>query len=280
MSPQVIRVARFLAVSTFIYGLFFVRGITAGHYLDWSLDFQIADCIEIIIFTVPLTYSMLRWLSSKPHYFQDACWLALSFSVPYAIYDFVLLGYIRGYGLEYLSTFWFLTVFYFITLVEIPVIGYLMYRDDPVVTKGHLSMLLIVVVSWGLNWWEGSFSGHYFDWALNMKIVRMTNVVMMLAPISWLTLRMTSRPTECRENAAWLALYFSFTFALLDFLYLGIVQGHGLGYVRIFWHASILYPLFWIVIPGVGLLIERSVAETTEDESRTRLSRNERQAVP
>lgn len=280
MPAQAMKATRFLLIATAIYGLFFLRGMAADHYLDWSLDFKIGDCIEIIIFTVPLTYLVLRRLSSKPEYFRDACWLALSFSIPYGIYDLILLGYVRGHGINYLSTFWFLTIFYFVALIEIPVIGYIMHRDDPSVTKAHLSMLAVAVLSWGLNRWEGSFSNHYSDWALNMKIVRTTNVVLMLAPICWITLRLTSRPGEYRRNAAWLALYFSFTFVLFDYLYTGIARGNGLTYIPTFWHASILYPIFWIEIPGIGAFIERTAHAQGPNGAEASIPREEQQETP
>lgn len=252
MALKSLLIFRFFGFATFIYILFVIRGLPSHHYLDWSLDFKIGDCIEIILFTVPLTYLVLKWFSRKPDYFKDSLWLALSFSVPYAVYDFIFLGLLKGYGLDYPGTFWFLTIFYLIVLVEIPVIGYLMQRDDREVTKSHLLMLVTAVISWGLNWWEGSFSDHFAAWALNMKIIHLVNVVLILLPVGFGVLQFCSTEAGIFKSACWLALYFSFVFILFDFLYLGIARGHGLSYIVSNWHAAALYPLFWIEIPLIG----------------------------
>lgn len=126
---------KFFLTAAVVYLLFLVRGFHNNHYLDWSLDFQIADCLEIMIFTLPLAYLPLKWFSTKHDYFKDSIWFALCFSIPYVIYDLVYVGIIRGHGLGFLSTFWFLTIFYFLVLIEIPVIGFLMQQDDPKVAK-------------------------------------------------------------------------------------------------------------------------------------------------
>ena len=62
--------------ATIFYFLFLIRGLHNNHYLDWSLDFQIADCIEIMIFTLPMVYFPLKWISQRENYFKDSIWLA------------------------------------------------------------------------------------------------------------------------------------------------------------------------------------------------------------
>lgn len=253
---------KFFLTGAVVYFLFIVRGLQNNHYLDWSLDFQIGDCLEIIIFTLPLAYLPLKWFSDKDNYFKDSIWFALCLSVPFVIYDLVYVGVIRGHGLGYFSTFWFLTIFYFIVLVEIPLIGYLMRKDDPKIEKKHFSMLLTAIIAWLLNWWEGSFSNHYLDWSLNMKIIRLTNVVLLIWPITFFVLRSQSTNDERLKDACLLAIYFSFIFILFDFLYLGISKGRGLGYIREYWFSSVFYPIFWMEMPLIGWFMKRKGKET------------------
>lgn len=260
MPAKPIRILQFLSISTMIYFAFLIRGMAANHYMDWSLDFKIGDCIEIILFTLPLTYLLLKWLSTKQNAFRDSLWLGLSFSIPYVLYDALFLGFYKGYGAAYLGSHWFLTIFYVIAPVEIAVIGYLVQNDDGEMAKTHLQMLSVSIAAWGLNWWEGSFSHHYIDWPLNMKIVRLSNIGLILLPLTWILLRWRSRPGEFSAQARWLAFYLSATFALFDFFYLGIARGYGAEHVSSLWHVAVFYPIVWIEVPWIGWLMDRKAA--------------------
>ena len=173
------------------------------------------------------------------------------------IYDALYLGLFKGFGFGYFREFWFLTIFYFIVWVEMPVIGYLMQADDPKVTKKHLLMLSIAVMAWWLNWWEGSASHHYLDMALNMKMARLINVVLILLPIIYLALKLNSSKAQYFKDAVFLALYLTSVFVLFDFFYLAISEDHGLRYLIDYWFATLLYIIFWIEIPLLGRLMQK-----------------------
>jgi len=243
---------KFFLTSVSIYLAFVLRGLHNNHYLDWTVDFQIGDCVEILLFAAPLIYVPLKRFSRKGEYVKDSVWFALCLSLPFAALDWIYLGWWKGHGLTYFRTFWFLTIFYFIVLVEAPVIGYLMQQDDRRVTRRHLVMLLLAVAAWLLNAWEGASSDHYLTWSLNMKLVRLTNVALLSS-----TLVLVDEATsEDRDRAAagwFLPLYFSFVFMVLDFLYLGVSKGHGLDYLLRYWFVTAFYPIFWIAMMGAGL---------------------------
>ena len=251
-------------VAVAVYLLFLIRGLPNNHFLEWTLDFKIADCIEIIIFTLPLVYFTLRWFSNKADYFKDSIWFAFCVSVPFLILDIVYVGIIRGHGIEYLKSHWFLTIFYFIVWIEVPVIGYLMHKGDLNITKKHLMMLSIAIVMWLLNLWEGSHSNHFLEWSLNMKITRLINIVLMLLPIAYLILRFYSDKNHYFRDAALLALYVSCIFILFDFLYLGINNQYWLQYIQDYWFVTILYLIFWIEIPLIGLVMQRFRAQSIQ----------------
>ena len=249
----------FFVAANVVYLFFVIRGLPNHHYLDWSREFQIGDCIAIIIFTVPLVYLVLKCFSSKQDYLKDAVWFAFFTSVPFLIYDSVYLGVIKGFGFSFLKEFWFLTIFYFIVWVEMPVIGYLMQIDDPKTTKKHLVMLLIAVVAWWLNWWEGSYSQHHLDLALNMKIARLINIVLMLLPVVYLILKFYSSKTQYLKDTVLLAIYMTFVFGLFDFFYLAISLDYGLRYLIDYWSVTVLYVIYWIEFPLVGRVMQKQV---------------------
>lgn len=246
-------------VANIIYLFFVIRGLPNRHYLDWPREFQIGDCIAIIIFTIPLVYLVLRWLSRRQDYVNDSFWFAFFTSVPFLVYDAFYLGIFKGFGFGYFGEFWFLTIFYFIVWVEMPLIGYLMQADDPKITKKHLFMLLVAVVAWWLNWWEGSYSHHYLELALNTKLARLINIVLMLLPIIYLVLKFHSSAAQYFKDAVFLALYLTFVFVLFDFFYFAISHGHGLRYLIDYWFVTVFYVIFWIEIPLVGRMMQKGV---------------------
>ena len=255
---KITKYLKFFLTAIAIYLIFLIRGLPNNHYLEWTQKFHIADCIEIIIFTLPIVYFTLRWFSKKTDYFKDSIWFAFFLSIPFLILDIVNVGIIRGHGIGYFSTFWFLTIFYFIVWIEVPIIGYLMHKDDHKITKKHLMIFSIAVVMWLLNFWEGSYSNHYLNWSLNMKITRITNILLILMPIAYLLLRFYSSKKQYFRDAGLISLYFSCIFILFDFLYLGISKNYWLQYIQDYWFITIFYPIFWIEIPLIGWFMQRN----------------------
>ena len=133
-----------------------------------------------------------------------------------------------------------------------------MHKDDPQITKKHFVMLSIAIIMWLLNLWEGSHSNHYLDWSLNMKIVRLTNILLILMPVVYLALRFNSSKQNYLKDATLLSLYLSCVFVLFDFLYLGIDKHFGLDYIREYWFVTLFYPIFWIEIPLTGCIMQRN----------------------
>jgi len=257
MKKDKVKYVRLFLAASVVYLIFIIRGLPNNHYLDWSIDFQIGDCLELMLITIPLGYLLLKWFSSKQDYYIDSIWLAFFTSVPFFIYDSFYLGIFKGFGLNFIYEFWFLTIFYFIVWIEFPIIGYLMQKDDPKITKKHFIMLLVAIIGWLLHWWEGSYSNHYLDWALNTKIIRLTNILLILLPLVYFVLRFYSNKDQYLKDAGFLALYLSFIFVLFDFFYLNISKGYGLRYIKDYWFVTLFYPIFWIEIPLIGWVMQR-----------------------
>ena len=253
MSSTMRRRLKLLSISLGIYILFVVRGLASHHYVDWSLDYQIGDCFEIIIFSVPIAYGALRWASTREHFLSDSVWFGIFLSVPFAMVDTLLLGVHRGYGVGYLHKFWFLVIiFYFITPIEMPLVGYLMHRSDKRLTLQHLTMLLIAVACWLLNYWEGQPSHHYASWTLDMKIARLGNVMLILPLVVVGFLCFQSARGRYHRDSLWSSGYLTFLFVHFDFIYLGVARGHGLRYLTDYWFVSPFYLLFCIEVPLIG----------------------------
>ncbi len=55
----------------------------------------------------------------------------------------------------------------------------------------------------------------------------------------------------------WFAFYASVLIFILDFIYVGIVQGYGIDFVFSHWPQSIAYVYVWINLPLVGVAMKR-----------------------
>jgi len=247
-----------------IYLLFIIRGLPNNHYLDWPQYYHIIDCLELMVVSIPLTYLVLKWFSSPEYYYKDSIWFAFFTSVPFFIFDLIYLGIFENFGINFIYEFWFLTIFYFIVWVEMPIIGYLMQKDDADITKKHIVMLLVAIIGWLLNWWIGLHSNHYLDWTLNLKIIRITNILFILSPIVYFVLRFHSSKDQYLKDAGFLSLYLTFIFVLFDFLYLGISKDYSLRYIIDFWFVTLFYPVFLIEIPLIGLVMKRFRAQPAQ----------------
>jgi hypothetical protein len=111
-----------------VWIIFFLLGLFNNHYQTWSLDMQLIHCGDIVLLVWPMVYVVLKKISNK-NYFLHSIWFAFYGSVPLALLDYVYLHGIKGYDFSYLSTHWYLTIFYFIVWIEMPLIGYYLEKN-------------------------------------------------------------------------------------------------------------------------------------------------------
>ncbi len=249
---------RMFSISTIIYVLFILRGLSTNHFLGLPLDFYFFETFEIIIFLIPAGIFILKLVSSKENYVKDAAWLAFYTTILFVVYDFIFLGIFKGFGFAYLGKWWFLTIFYVILWFEFPIVGYLMKKNDLKLEKKHFLMIGISFVCWIINYWGGLASNHFQSWMVDMKLMRISNIPLILIPIVILFLRHNSDKKNYLKDAWVFAMYMIFVFILCDFQYLGIAKGSGLGYIIDYWFAALFYPIFLFTIPLIGWLMKRS----------------------
>lgn len=243
---------KFVVIVIAIYVVFVIRGLSTNHYQDLQLDFIFIDNLEIFMWLIPACFIILKFVSRKQDYFKDSFWLTFYATVPFVCFDLIFLGGIKGYGVGYFGRWWFLTLFYFILWVEFPIVGYLMQIDDREVEKKHLLIIAIASSCWLVNFWEGKSSSHFQQWTLDMKLMRLSNIPLILLLITWLFLRHFSHRKSYLKDGCLMALYFMFVFLLCDLHYLAVYKKFGIYYWVDNWFVALFYPLFWIVIPATA----------------------------
>ena len=83
-----------------------------------------------LVVLIPITgvvYLVLRG-EKRERRLRVSAWFAFYFTVPLAIYDWLYCGVYLGHGLQFLSRFWYLSVYYAIPWVVLPTVALMLNR--------------------------------------------------------------------------------------------------------------------------------------------------------
>ena len=118
-----------LGYSFITWFTFYLIGLPE-YYQQWYFWAKVFVLFLVTGIYVPITrYTLNRYWSDGQH-FINACWLALYLTVPLFSYDYLLLGWYKGLGIQFVIPYWYLTFFYFSFWIQFPAIGWWMERQD------------------------------------------------------------------------------------------------------------------------------------------------------
>jgi hypothetical protein len=83
-----------------------------------------------LVVLAPITavvYFVLRGVR-RGRRLQMSVWIAFYFTVPLAIYDWLYCGVNLGHGMQFISTFWYLSVYYIIPWLLLPTVALMLDR--------------------------------------------------------------------------------------------------------------------------------------------------------
>ena len=110
-----------------IWFIFLLAGLPSDYFQTWSFSAQLWLSAFAFVLLLPLTYIVLRQIW-KENYLKNSLWFAFYASVPLILYDYIYVGLIKGLGHSYIFSHWYLTIFYFIVWIEIPLVGWIMQK--------------------------------------------------------------------------------------------------------------------------------------------------------
>ncbi len=119
-----------LAIYSFITWLTFYLIGLPDYYQSWPLWSKIVICIAVTLAYFPITAASLRKFWHDGQHLKNSCWLALYLTLPFFIYDYLLLGLYLGLGIELVIPYWYLTLFYFSFWVQFPLVAYWLIRAE------------------------------------------------------------------------------------------------------------------------------------------------------
>lgn len=119
---------RIYLYATFFWLIFWFAGLPF-YYQQYSGIFMIWVLVLVLLVFAMIFYYILGKISRvKRIYF--ALWLAFYFSLPLAAYNALYCGLYLGYGLSFLSRFWYLTVYYILPWILLPVLAIIRNRQN------------------------------------------------------------------------------------------------------------------------------------------------------
>jgi len=112
---------RLLLIATCVWAGFWVGGLPSYYQQYSTTSMVIFDLVVLVPITV-LVYLVVRGLKRERR-LKVSVWFAFYFTVPLAIYDWIYCGVYLGHGIQFLARFWYLSVYYVIPWIVMPMVA-------------------------------------------------------------------------------------------------------------------------------------------------------------
>ena len=114
---------RIFLIATAVWIAFWLAG-QPFYYQQYPSRLMIWFVALLLIPIAAIVYFVLRRLHPGRR-LTIALWLAFYYTVPLAIYDWLFCGLYLGHGVQFISRYWYLTVYYAIPWILLPLVAYL-----------------------------------------------------------------------------------------------------------------------------------------------------------
>ncbi|HEX9071255.1 MAG TPA: hypothetical protein VF852_04815 [Pseudolabrys sp.] len=110
---------KLFVIATVAWALFWVIGLPA-YYQQYSTPFMVwFDALALL--PLGLIFLLVLRRVRPGRRMQRSLWMAFYFTVPVAIYDWLYCGLFLGYGLSFVLVYWYLSVYYVLPWLVLPV---------------------------------------------------------------------------------------------------------------------------------------------------------------
>ena len=119
---------KIFSIVTAAWAIFWLIG-WPEYYLQYSFRFMLL--FDAVVFVV-LWFVVYRVLKHTPRNYRIplSLWLAFYITIPLFFYDYLYCGVYLGYGISFVSAFWFLSIYYVIPWIICPVTAFWQNRYD------------------------------------------------------------------------------------------------------------------------------------------------------
>lgn len=112
---------RLFLAATCVWVTFLIGGLPSYYQQYSTLSMLFFDILVLVPIT-GVAYLVLRG-EGRERRLTVSVWIAFYFTVPLAIYDWLYCGVFLGHGMQFLSRFWYLSVYYAIPWVLMPIVA-------------------------------------------------------------------------------------------------------------------------------------------------------------
>lgn len=104
---------------------FYLIGLP-DYYQSWWFEAKLAICVLVTLAYFPVTaYTLKKYWNNGKH-LSNSMWLAFYLTLPFFVYDYLLLGCYKELGIGFVKPYWYLGFFYFSFWLQFPYIGWRM----------------------------------------------------------------------------------------------------------------------------------------------------------
>jgi hypothetical protein len=121
--------------------------------------------------------------------------------------------------------------------------------------KHHIRLLILATTVWA-GFLLGGMPDYYQQYSGEFMLGIDLLVLLPISVVLYLVLRRVAPPRRM-SAALWIALYFTVPLAVYDWVYCGIVLGHGIRFLWEYWYLSVYYLIPWFLAPAIVLLVNR-----------------------
>lgn len=107
----------------------FLLGGLPDYYQQYSTNFMLGFVVLVLLPISVVLYLVLKRVAPRRR-MSVALWIALYFTVPLAVYDWLYCGLVLGRGIGFIWEFWYLTVYYAIPWLLAPPMALLVNRIE------------------------------------------------------------------------------------------------------------------------------------------------------
>ena len=112
---------RLFLIATLVWAAFLLGGLPS-YYQQYSTRFMLLFDVVVLVPIAGVVYLVLRGVRRERR-LKVAVWIAFYFTVPLAIYDWLYCGIYLGHGMQFLRRFWYLTIYYIVLWVLLPMVA-------------------------------------------------------------------------------------------------------------------------------------------------------------
>lgn len=120
----------YLILYSFVTWLvFYIIGLPE-YYQHWFFEAKVAAVVAVTLIYFPWGRYCLKTLWDDGQHLKNSITLAFYLTLPLFIYDYLLLGWYKGLGIQFMFPYWYLSLFYFSFWIQIPFVAWLMEKRD------------------------------------------------------------------------------------------------------------------------------------------------------